>query len=172
MCLASHRRFPVRFRVRYSDRTPFSLLVMFVAHRNLYLTTTGTRWFKYDRDKLWLVYTQIDPVIFEPPCILWCNKLLLTRLIFVPRYDTVAIVYELLVLWFSGVLLIRVFCSHWRWNRWRVLAVGVDLCNMELFIGVWCELWDCLQEQTASESTKVDCAKAHKLHIVFQVIFR
>jgi hypothetical protein len=27
-----------------------------------------TRWFKYDRDKLWLVYTQIVPVIFEPPC--------------------------------------------------------------------------------------------------------
>jgi hypothetical protein len=28
-----------------------------------------TRWFKYDRDKLWLVYTQLVPVIFEPPCI-------------------------------------------------------------------------------------------------------
>jgi hypothetical protein len=28
-----------------------------------------TRWFKYDRDKLWLLYTQIVPVIFEPPCI-------------------------------------------------------------------------------------------------------
>jgi hypothetical protein len=28
-----------------------------------------TRWFKYDQDKLWLVYTQIVPVIFEPPCI-------------------------------------------------------------------------------------------------------
>ena len=27
-----------------------------------------TRWFKYDRDKLSLVYTQIVPVIFEPPC--------------------------------------------------------------------------------------------------------
>jgi hypothetical protein len=27
-----------------------------------------TRWFKYDRDKLWLVYTQIVPIIFEPPC--------------------------------------------------------------------------------------------------------
>jgi hypothetical protein len=27
-----------------------------------------TRWFKHDRDKLWLVYTQIVPVIFEPPC--------------------------------------------------------------------------------------------------------
>jgi hypothetical protein len=30
---------------------------------------TCTRWFKYYRDKLWLVYTQIIPVIFEPPCI-------------------------------------------------------------------------------------------------------
>jgi hypothetical protein len=28
----------------------------------------STRWFKYNRDKLWLVYTQIVPVIFEPPC--------------------------------------------------------------------------------------------------------
>jgi hypothetical protein len=28
----------------------------------------NTRWFKYDRDKLWLVYTQIVPVIFESPC--------------------------------------------------------------------------------------------------------
>jgi hypothetical protein len=27
-----------------------------------------TRWFKYDRYKLWLVYTQSVPVIFEPPC--------------------------------------------------------------------------------------------------------
>jgi hypothetical protein len=27
-----------------------------------------TRWFKYDRDKLWLVYTQIVPVISEPTC--------------------------------------------------------------------------------------------------------
>jgi hypothetical protein len=28
----------------------------------------NTRWFKYDWDKLWLVYTQSVPVIFEPPC--------------------------------------------------------------------------------------------------------
>jgi hypothetical protein len=28
----------------------------------------NTRWFKYDRDRLWLVYTQSVPVIFEPPC--------------------------------------------------------------------------------------------------------
>jgi hypothetical protein len=32
-----------------------------------------TRWFKYDRDKLWLLYTQIVPVIFEPPCIWECQ---------------------------------------------------------------------------------------------------
>jgi hypothetical protein len=30
--------------------------------------SASTRWFKYDRDKLWLVYTQSVPVIFEPPC--------------------------------------------------------------------------------------------------------
>jgi hypothetical protein len=34
----------------------------------MFTTSRGTRWFKYDRDKLWLVYTQIVPVIFEPPC--------------------------------------------------------------------------------------------------------
>jgi hypothetical protein len=28
----------------------------------------NTRWFKYDRDKLWPVYTQSVPVIFEPLC--------------------------------------------------------------------------------------------------------
>ena len=32
------------------------------------LISQSTRWFEYDRDKLWLVYTQIVPVIFEPPC--------------------------------------------------------------------------------------------------------
>jgi hypothetical protein len=32
-------------------------------------TARTTRWFKYDRDKLWLVYAQSVPVIFEPPCI-------------------------------------------------------------------------------------------------------
>jgi hypothetical protein len=47
-------------------------------------TCIYTRWFKYDREKLWLVYTQIVPVIFEPPYIyiwplplLWWRYLLL-----------------------------------------------------------------------------------------------
>jgi hypothetical protein len=39
---------------------------------------SNTRWSKYDREKLWLVYTQIVPVIFEPPCI-W--KLGLCRIV-------------------------------------------------------------------------------------------
>ena len=29
-----------------------------------------TKWFKYDREKLWLLYTQIVPVIYEPPYML------------------------------------------------------------------------------------------------------
>ena len=33
-----------------------------------YVSLLYTRWFKYDRDKLWLVYTQLVLVIFEPPC--------------------------------------------------------------------------------------------------------
>jgi hypothetical protein len=44
------------------------------------LTTFTTRWFKYDRDKLWLVYTQIVPVIFEPPCIIHVVYRLISRL--------------------------------------------------------------------------------------------
>jgi hypothetical protein len=32
------------------------------------VTVIYTRWFKYDWDKLWLVYTQSVPVIFESPC--------------------------------------------------------------------------------------------------------
>jgi hypothetical protein len=35
---------------------------------------TCARWFKYDRDKLWLVYTQIVPVIFEPLCMLYTRS--------------------------------------------------------------------------------------------------
>ena len=56
-----------------------------------------TRWFKYDRDKLWLVYTQIVPVIFEPPCIylnsLYCfiirrvrNKVICVSLVNTTKY--------------------------------------------------------------------------------------
>jgi glycosyltransferase involved in cell wall biosynthesis len=36
------------------------------------VSSYNTRWCKYDRDKLWLVYTQIVPVISEPPCITSC----------------------------------------------------------------------------------------------------
>jgi hypothetical protein len=36
---------------------------------SLHNVARTTRWFKYDPDKLWLVYTQSVPVIFEPPCI-------------------------------------------------------------------------------------------------------
>jgi hypothetical protein len=43
----------------------FCVLLLLYAHRRV-----CTRWFKYDREKLWLVYTQIVPVIFEPPCII------------------------------------------------------------------------------------------------------
>jgi hypothetical protein len=39
-------------------------------NKRVSMLSCTTRWFRYDRDKLWLVYTQIVPVIFEPPCIL------------------------------------------------------------------------------------------------------
>jgi hypothetical protein len=48
----------------------------------------STRWFKYDRDKLWLVYTQSVPVIFEPPCMLtlsWVKVCWRCEIVIVPR---------------------------------------------------------------------------------------
>jgi hypothetical protein len=53
-------------------------------HTHIYIYThihtyIHTRWFKYDRDKLWLVYTQIVPVIFEPPCVCVCVYWVLTK---------------------------------------------------------------------------------------------
>jgi hypothetical protein len=59
------RRSWVKVLLFYSVITYDSVSYHITAHRLLYCT----RWFKYDRDKLWLVYTQIVPVIFEPPCI-------------------------------------------------------------------------------------------------------
>jgi hypothetical protein len=40
-----------------------------------------TRWFKYDRDKLSLVYTQTVPVIFEPPCMYVCMYVYILHLV-------------------------------------------------------------------------------------------
>ena len=45
---------------------PLFFSTEFAALKNL--ATSSTRWFKYNRDKLWLVYKQSVPVIFEPPC--------------------------------------------------------------------------------------------------------
>jgi hypothetical protein len=43
-------------------------LLVYAGDVNILGGSIHTRWFKYDRDNLWLVYTQIVPVIFEPPC--------------------------------------------------------------------------------------------------------
>jgi hypothetical protein len=51
-----------------------------------------TRWFKYDQDKLCLIYTQIVLVIFEPPCILitaGCQDLTRTLCYRVHSFQTV-----------------------------------------------------------------------------------
>ena len=50
-----------------SGFTSYKQIWNFMKKTNKY-SCNYTRWFKYDRDKLWLVYTQIVPVIFEPPC--------------------------------------------------------------------------------------------------------
>jgi hypothetical protein len=36
------------------------------------LELVATRWFKYDPDDLCVNKSQFVPVIFEPPCILYC----------------------------------------------------------------------------------------------------
>ena len=62
---------PIRNQTR--DLPSCSAVPQPTAHRVshiIHIHSVYTRWFKYDRDKLWLVYTQIVPVIFEPPCII------------------------------------------------------------------------------------------------------
>ena len=48
---------------------PVRNAVLGITKKETHCINLCTRWFKYDRDKLWLVYTQSVPVIFEPPCI-------------------------------------------------------------------------------------------------------
>jgi hypothetical protein len=55
-------------KIQYDNHSsPFTVPALACGKHKM-LFSTYTRWFKYDRDKLWLVYTQIVPVIFEPPC--------------------------------------------------------------------------------------------------------
>ena len=64
--LISYHLFPFRRLLLSfcSRRVSCHFVPMFICCISL----TYTRWFKYDREKLWLVYTQTVPVIFEPPC--------------------------------------------------------------------------------------------------------
>jgi hypothetical protein len=57
-------------RKRASMLRHSTLSILFISTWLPFWIWQYTRWFKYDRDKLWLVYTQTVPVIFEPPCIL------------------------------------------------------------------------------------------------------
>jgi hypothetical protein len=60
--------------------------VLYWSSVNLNMSRTNfTRWFKYDRDKLWLVYTQIVPVIFESPCI-YCIFFSISDVIVLPLW--------------------------------------------------------------------------------------
>jgi hypothetical protein len=55
------------FYTRQGHNTYTSYVIWHCIYK-LLVVPLNTRWFKYDRDKLWLVYTQIVPVIFERPC--------------------------------------------------------------------------------------------------------
>jgi hypothetical protein len=55
-------------RVFYSLNIFRGQVVMVFLKISLEKYNGHTRWFKYDRDKLWVVNTQNDPVKFEPPC--------------------------------------------------------------------------------------------------------
>ena len=57
-------------------------------------------WFKYDRDKLWLFYTQSVPVIFEPPCISHFS-----RVQSAPRLPCVKVTISVLIIISSSVYL-------------------------------------------------------------------
>jgi hypothetical protein len=69
--LQAHPRYVIGSH-RWTTRTLFFLYIFFIWYSpvGVYMSLIVPRWFKYDRDKLWLVYTQIVPVIFEPPCII------------------------------------------------------------------------------------------------------
>jgi hypothetical protein len=84
-------QFKHRYKTNSTEQRPSWEVIQTTILKQRLLSTIHTRWFKYDRDKLWLVYTQIVPVIFEAPCIydtlsltnftffnagtiLWCTK--------------------------------------------------------------------------------------------------
>ena len=62
-------RHKLKLKRRENFSTNFSVSTfMKIRLLALELLRICTRWFKYDRDKLWLIYTQSVPVIFEPSC--------------------------------------------------------------------------------------------------------
>jgi hypothetical protein len=72
------------------------------------------RWFKYDRDKLWLVYTQLVPVIFEPPCMIKSVSLLIEKgpSVFVKVVETLRsgkIDFSRWQIYFSNTIIITTF---------------------------------------------------------------
>ena len=123
-----------------------------------------TRWFKYDRDKLWLVYTQIVPVIFEPPCsyavrtwvteyyVVWflfcifcfCYVLITRFMFFIIRF-TFVLLSILCVLCFCTVLCIvspyvysRFFsiCVYWPLPQGGNTTAVMNIMNHIIHLGV------------------------------------
>jgi hypothetical protein len=76
---AKHAKFKDISYYSHSSTLTFIMKIKYTLHVKVQFSWdmtlssyASTRWFKYDRDKLFLVYTQIVPVIFEPPCSSLC----------------------------------------------------------------------------------------------------
>ena len=92
---------PIRNQTR--DLPSCSAVPQPTAHRVshiIHIHSVYTRWFKYDRDKLWLVYTQIVPVIFEPPCIIRYYIRVYKRMyLHTPAVEAAALTVLMICLW-------------------------------------------------------------------------
>jgi len=57
---------------KWNKETKNEKIITRTVAENFHIRTVhldNTRWFKYDRDWCRQIYTQVVPVIFEPPCV-------------------------------------------------------------------------------------------------------
>ena len=129
-----------------------------------------TRWFKYAWDKLWLVYTQSVPVIFEPPCIL-CQKISPLEFLYLWRFGVMYCIGDRYVEWEPRLCYTTSCpcrgsqkkkktsnCFWGLWSQWlqNKLLVSenecllkwnqrshVDVWPPDIHVCHWCTYWKC-----------------------------